>query len=56
MKFLKNWKLLLTTLPIIAVALGLRYLIIKLGITPQLKLSEIGIVLSGGIFLIGFMF
>ncbi len=51
-----KWKLMLTTLPITAVIV-----LIKLGITHGLhydglvKFSEIGIVITGGIFLIGFM-
>jgi hypothetical protein len=57
MKFsLVKWKLMLTTLPITAVIVLLKYVLIEhLDYEGIVKYSEISLVVTGGIFLIGFM-
>jgi hypothetical protein len=53
---LVKWKLMLTTLPITALVLLLKIgLIYGIGFEGLVKFSEVGLVVTGGIFLIGFM-
>lgn len=57
MKFnLVKWKLMLTTLPITAALVLIKYILIEhLDYEGIVKYSEISLVVTGGIFLIGFM-
>ena len=51
-----KWKLMLTTLPIALLVLLLKFVIVHvLDYEGLVKFSEIGLVITGGIFLIGFM-
>ena len=51
-----KWKLMLTTLPITAVILLIKFGIVHgMGYEGLVKFSDIGLVVTGGIFLIGFM-
>lgn len=51
-----KWKLMLTTLPITLVILAMKFAITHgMGYEGLVKFSEIGIVITGGVFLIGFM-
>ncbi len=57
MKFnLVKWKLMLTTLPVTVAVVVLKYIISEqLQYEGLVKFSEIGLVVTGGVFLIGFM-
>jgi hypothetical protein len=51
-----KWKLLLTTLPFVAVVISIKYSIGEfLGFKGFIEFSDVALVLTGGIFLIGFM-
>lgn len=51
-----KWKLMLTTLPLTLFVLGLKlFIVYGLQYEGLVKFSEIGLVITGGIFLIGFM-
>ncbi len=51
-----KWRLLLTTLPYVAIALLAKLVIAPaLGFSGLLNFSEVGMVLTGGVFLVGFM-
>ncbi len=51
-----KWKLMVTTLPFVLVALGLKLLLeFVLGVEGVIEFSDVGLVLTGGVFLIGFM-
>ncbi len=51
-----KWRLMLTTLPVTLAILGLKMgIVYGLGYEGLVKFSEIGLVITGGIFLIGFM-
>lgn len=53
---MKKWKLLLTTLPYVAVAVGIKVVLeAALGFGGVVDFGDMGLVLTGGIFLIGFM-
>ena len=52
-----KWRLMLTTLPIVALAVGLKILVLEhlMGFGGVLEFSDLGFVLTGGVFLVGFM-
>lgn len=51
-----KWRLLLTTLPYVAAALFLKLVVgPTLGLANLVEFSEVGMVLTGGVFLVGFM-
>lgn len=51
-----KWKLMMTTLPYMAVVIAIKYALESvLGFSGIIEFAEVGLVLTGGIFLIGFM-
>ena len=53
---LLKWKLMLKTLPYVAAALIAKLVLVKgLGFNGYIEFAEVGLVLTGGVFLIGFM-
>lgn len=51
-----KWKLMLKTMPYVAAALVAKLVLVKgLGFHGYIEFSEVGLVLTGGVFLIGFM-
>jgi hypothetical protein len=50
-----KWRLFLTTLPYVVAALACKLALERLGFLGVLEFSDIGLVLTGGVFLIGFM-
>lgn len=51
-----KWKLMITTLPFVFVALGLKLLLeFVFHVEGVIEFSDVGLVLTGGVFLIGFM-
>lgn len=51
-----KWKLMLTTLPVVGLLVALRELLrVTLGFEGLIDFSEVAVVLSGGVFLLGFM-
>lgn len=53
---MSKWRLLLTTIPYVLVMVGLKLLLIMVfGFDGQLDFSDVSVVVTGGVFLIGFM-
>jgi hypothetical protein len=52
---LRKWRLMLSTLPYVAAMLGAKMALHYAGFDGIVKFSDVGLVLTGGIFLIGFM-
>jgi hypothetical protein len=53
---MKKWKLMLTSLPLVLIVLAAKLSLTEYaGFAGILEISEIGLILTGGIFLIGFM-
>lgn len=52
---MEKWKLMLTTLPYVAVVLTIKLLLDRSGFAGAIEFGDVGLVLSGGVFLVGFM-
>ncbi|MDP2340201.1 MAG: hypothetical protein Q8O67_04520 [Deltaproteobacteria bacterium] len=52
---MRKWRLMLTTLPIVAAVLGVKLLLRYLGFEGAIEFGDVGVVLTGAVFLTGFM-